>query len=40
MKKSLPFFISTEYREKYLTTYKAMFSLWKVPHESAVGAKI
>lgn len=34
MKKKLPIFTTPEGREKYLAAYDAMFTLWKVPHDS------
>jgi pimeloyl-ACP methyl ester carboxylesterase len=34
MKKRLPIFTTPEGREKYMAAYEAMFSLWKVPHDS------
>jgi len=34
MKKKLPIFTTPEGRAKYMTAYEAMFSLWKVPHDS------
>ena len=34
MKKKLPIFATPENREKFLTAYEAMFSLWKVPYDS------
>jgi len=34
MKKKLPIFSTAEGREQYLKAYEAMFSLWKVPHDS------
>jgi pimeloyl-ACP methyl ester carboxylesterase len=34
MKKRLPIYTSPEGRAKYMAAYEAMFSLWKVPHDS------
>ena len=34
MKKKLPIFASPDDRAKYLVSYEAMFSLWKVPYDS------
>ena len=34
MKKKLPIFTTPEGRAKYMAAYEAMFSLWKVPHDS------
>ena len=34
MKKRLPIFTKPEGRAKYMAAYDAMFSLWKVPHDS------
>ncbi|MBW2409935.1 MAG: alpha/beta hydrolase [Deltaproteobacteria bacterium] len=34
MKKKLPIFATSEGRAKYMAAYEAMFSLWKVPHDS------
>ena len=34
MKKKLPIFSTPERRAKYLQAYEAMFTLWKVPHDS------
>jgi len=34
MKKKLPIFTTPEDREKYMEAYEAMFTLWKVPHDS------
>ena len=33
MKKRLQIFTTTDGREKYMTSYDAMFTLWKVPHD-------
>jgi pimeloyl-ACP methyl ester carboxylesterase len=34
MKKKLPIYTSHEGRAKYMAAYEAMFTLWKVPHDS------
>ena len=34
MKKKLPIFATPEDRSKYMEAYEAMFTLWKVPHDS------
>jgi pimeloyl-ACP methyl ester carboxylesterase len=34
MKKRLPIFTTTDGRAKYIAAYEAMFTLWKVPHDS------
>jgi pimeloyl-ACP methyl ester carboxylesterase len=34
MKKRLPIFTTPEGRAEYMAAYEAMFSLWKVPHDS------
>ena len=34
MKKKLPIFTTPDGRAKYMAAYEAMFSLWKVPHDS------
>ena len=34
MKKRLPIFTTSDGRAKYMAAYEAMFSLWKVPHDS------
>ena len=34
MKKKLPIFTTAEGRDKYLSAYEAMFSLWKVPYDA------
>jgi pimeloyl-ACP methyl ester carboxylesterase len=34
MKKKLPIFANSDGQAKYMAAYEAMFSLWKVPHDS------
>ena len=34
MKRRLPIYTTSEGRAKYMAAYEAMFSLWKVPHDS------